>query len=51
MAATILIVDDEKNILLTLNQALQLAGYRTELAARAVSWRWRWSPRGRWTRW
>jgi DNA-binding NtrC family response regulator len=30
--ATVLIVDDEKNILLTLNQALQLAGYRTELA-------------------
>src|SRR5688572_28046277 len=33
MAATVLIVDDEKNILLTLSQALQLAGYRTELAA------------------
>jgi two-component system, NtrC family, nitrogen regulation response regulator NtrX len=32
MAATVLVVDDEKNILLTLNQALQLAGYRTELA-------------------
>ncbi|MDQ3263630.1 MAG: sigma-54 dependent transcriptional regulator [Myxococcota bacterium] len=31
--ATILIVDDEKNILLSLNQSLQLAGYRTELAA------------------
>ena len=31
--ATVLIVDDEKNILLTLNQALQLEGYRTELAA------------------
>jgi DNA-binding NtrC family response regulator len=30
---TVLIVDDEKNILLTLNQALQLEGYRTELAA------------------
>jgi len=33
MAATILIVDDEKNILLTLSQALQVAGYRTELAS------------------
>ena len=32
MAATVLNVDDEKNILLTLSQALQLAGYRTELA-------------------
>src|SRR5438067_9241477 len=32
MAATILIVDDEKNILLTLSQSLQLAGYKTELA-------------------
>ncbi len=32
MAATVLIVDDEKNILLTLGQALQLAGYKTELA-------------------
>ncbi len=31
--ATVLIVDDEKNILLTLNQALQLEGYQTELAA------------------
>jgi two-component system, NtrC family, nitrogen regulation response regulator NtrX len=31
--ATVLIVDDEKNILLTLNQALQLEGYKTELAA------------------
>jgi two-component system nitrogen regulation response regulator NtrX len=30
---TILIVDDEKNILLTLSQALQLAGYKTELAS------------------
>jgi len=30
---TVLIVDDEKNILLTLNQALQLEGYKTELAA------------------
>jgi len=33
MAPTVLIVDDEKNILLTLGQALQLAGYQTELAA------------------
>jgi DNA-binding NtrC family response regulator len=33
MPATVLIVDDEKNILLTLSQALQLAGYRTELAS------------------
>jgi DNA-binding NtrC family response regulator len=33
MNATILVVDDEKNILLTLSQALQLAGYRVELAA------------------
>ncbi len=32
MTATVLIVDDEKNILLTLNQALQLEGYKTELA-------------------
>ena len=32
MASTVLIVDDEKNILLTLSHALQLAGYRTELA-------------------
>ena len=32
MASTVLIVDDEKNILLTLSQALQLAGYKTELA-------------------
>jgi two-component system nitrogen regulation response regulator NtrX len=32
MPATVLIVDDEKNILLTLSQSLQLAGYRTELA-------------------
>jgi two-component system, NtrC family, nitrogen regulation response regulator NtrX len=32
MPATALIVDDEKNILLTLNQALQLEGYKTELA-------------------
>ncbi|MBK7858163.1 MAG: sigma-54-dependent Fis family transcriptional regulator [Archangiaceae bacterium] len=30
---TVLIVDDEKNILLTLNQALQLEGYKTELAS------------------
>ncbi|MFZ5471345.1 MAG: sigma-54-dependent transcriptional regulator [Myxococcota bacterium] len=33
MPPTVLVVDDEKNILLTLNQALQLAGYKTELAA------------------
>src|SRR3954454_7098874 len=32
MAASVLLVDDEKNILLTLNQSLQLAGYHTELA-------------------
>ena len=32
MPASVLIVDDEKNILLTLNQSLQLANYRTELA-------------------
>jgi two-component system nitrogen regulation response regulator NtrX len=35
MAATVLIVDDERNILLTLSQALQLEGYRTQLAASA----------------
>ena len=35
MMATVLIVDDERNILLTLSQALQLEGYRTELAAGA----------------
>jgi DNA-binding NtrC family response regulator len=33
MERTVLIVDDEKNILVTLGQALQLAGYQTELAA------------------
>ncbi|MBI3183380.1 MAG: sigma-54-dependent Fis family transcriptional regulator [Myxococcales bacterium] len=33
MPPTVLVVDDEKNILLTLNQSLQLAGYRTELAS------------------
>ena len=33
MAESVLIVDDEKNILLTLSQALQLEGYHTELAA------------------
>ncbi|HEX4620290.1 MAG TPA: sigma-54 dependent transcriptional regulator, partial [Myxococcaceae bacterium] len=33
MNQTVLVVDDEKNILLTLSQALQLAGYKTELAA------------------
>jgi two-component system, NtrC family, nitrogen regulation response regulator NtrX len=32
MASTVLIVDDEKNILLSLSQSLQLAGYHTELA-------------------
>jgi DNA-binding NtrC family response regulator len=32
MSSCVLVVDDEKNILLTLSQALQLAGYRTELA-------------------
>ena len=32
MPASILIVDDEKNILLSLSQSLGLAGYRTELA-------------------
>jgi two-component system, NtrC family, nitrogen regulation response regulator NtrX len=32
MSSSVLVVDDEKNILLTLSQALQLAGYRTELA-------------------
>ena len=32
MASTVLIVDDEKNILLTLSQSLELAGYHTELA-------------------
>ncbi len=35
MPATVLIVDDERNILLTLNQALQLEGYVTELASDA----------------
>jgi len=35
MPATVLIVDDERNILLTLNQALQLEGYKTELASGA----------------
>jgi len=32
-ASTVLIVDDEKNILLTLTQSLQLEGYQTEVAA------------------
>ena len=32
MSYSVLLVDDEKNILLTLSQALQLAGYHTELA-------------------
>jgi DNA-binding NtrC family response regulator len=35
MAATVLIVDDERNILLTLSQALQLEDYKTEVAANA----------------
>jgi len=35
VTAAILIVDDERNILLTLNQALQLEGYKTELASSA----------------
>ncbi len=33
MGATVLVVDDERNILLTLSQALQLEGYKVELAA------------------
>src|SRR5690554_6505211 len=32
MGATLLIVDDEKNILLTLKRALELEGYRCEVA-------------------
>lgn len=35
MQATVLIVDDERNILLTLSQALQLEGYQIELASDA----------------
>ena len=35
MGATVLIVDDERNILLTLSQAQQLEGYKVELAAGA----------------
>ena len=35
MPATILVVDDERNILLTLSQALQLEGYKVELASDA----------------
>ena len=35
MPATVLVVDDERNILLTLSQALQLEGYRVELASDA----------------
>jgi DNA-binding NtrC family response regulator len=35
MPATILVVDDERNILLTLSQALQLEGYHVELASDA----------------
>ncbi len=33
LSQTVLVVDDEKNILLTLSQSLQLAGYRTEPAS------------------
>ncbi len=33
MAAVVLVVDDERNILLTLSQALQVEGYGVELAA------------------
>ncbi len=35
MPASILVVDDERNILLTLSQALQLEGYHVELASDA----------------
>ncbi len=35
MPATVLVVDDERNILLTLSQALQLEGYKVELASDA----------------
>ncbi|MDP2275714.1 MAG: sigma-54 dependent transcriptional regulator [Archangium sp.] len=35
MPATVLVVDDERNILLTLSQALQLEGYHVELASGA----------------
>lgn len=35
MNATVLIVDDERNILLTLSQSLQLEGYHTQLASNA----------------
>ena len=35
MPATVLVVDDERNILLTLSQALQLEGYQVELASDA----------------
>jgi DNA-binding NtrC family response regulator len=48
MAHSVLLVDDEKNILLTLSQALQLAGYHTELAGTGWGWRWHWPVR--WTR-
>ena len=43
MPATVLIVDDEKNILLTLNQSLQLAGYQHGARQLAGRWRWTWS--------
>ena len=50
MSYSVLLVDDEKNILLTLSQALQLAGYHTELAGPAGSGsRSRWHSR--WTWW
>ena len=35
MPATVLVVDDERNILLPLSQALQLEGYHVELASDA----------------
>jgi DNA-binding NtrC family response regulator len=35
MAATVLIVDDEKNILVTLSRALSVEGYQTEVAGSA----------------
>ncbi len=35
MPATVLVVDDERNILLTLSQALQLEGYQVQLASDA----------------
>ena len=46
MPHSVLIVDDEKNILLTLSQALQLAGlpHRARRGRAARRWTWR-SPR------